>query len=189
MIKWERQPLYFAVIDGDDPKAWKPWENEPQTFGALCDDCQSLIASRPQRDDEPKASFEPLREPLDKILDSKRLHGVVGAIIDANQDPDDREFYEEKMDALERLCKTMRHTSDPEQLLIKNKISAFEIWFFINNKEIENWSRWDTRARDIVKRCFGEHPRVEWVWEGALFPQQARRFLNDSRYSMLWGRG
>lgn len=188
MINWERQPLYFAVIDGNDPRNWRPWEDEPQTFQSMCEDCQALISSLPLNDAEPKVSFEPLTEPLEQILASKRLHRVVGAIIDAKQDPNDLAFYEAKMAALERLCRAMVLASEPEQLLVKKAIDWFEIWFFIEGRGLEEWAHWKTRAIDIVNRCFGERPRVEWVGGSMLFPQQARRFLSDSRFSLLWGK-
>lgn len=188
MIEWKSQPLYFAVIDGDNPKAWKPWESEAQDFGTLIENCQDMISKRPIKENEPKALFKPLAEPLAEILDSERLHGVVGAIIDGKDKPEDLEFRERQMEALEQLCTTMRHSSDLEKLMIKQSVDWFEIWFFIEGDDLDKWSQWATRANDIVRRCFDERPRIEYIWSGALFPQQARRFLTDSRYSMLWGK-
>jgi hypothetical protein len=73
-------------------------------------------------------------------------------------------------------------------MLIENAIKAFEVWFFVDNIEIEAWHNWELQTRDIVNRCFNKQPHIDWIPTGALFPFAARRYLNECRYNMLWGK-
>lgn len=182
------QTFYFAVIDGADPKSWPPFDGEDKTFEVLRQECMTSLSLRIANEEDPRVAFDPMLEPIEKLLKSARLHGIVGVLIQASADPVDLVFYEEKMTNLEKLCARIRASATPECLLL-NKVGQFEIWFLTTATDIERWAPWETRANDIVKRAFGHLPRIDYLPTGSLFPQLARRFLNKTRYAMLWGRG
>jgi len=182
------QTFRFAVLDGPDPKGWLPFGGAGKTFEVLREECLAYLSSGSASEEPPRVAFNPMLETMAELLESDRLHGVVGAIIQADVDPTDILFYDEKMTCLQKLCERIRASANPELSLL-NKVERFEIWFVINGTDSDKWERWANRARDIIKVMFNHHPRIDYLPTASWFPHMARRFLSESRYVMLRGKG
>ncbi|HEY0310991.1 MAG TPA: hypothetical protein VGC56_00700 [Allosphingosinicella sp.] len=182
------QTFYFAVLDGEEPAAWQPWYGEPTTLAEACRQLDELLSNLGLKEAEPKASFQAIIRPVASILQSQRLHSVVGAIVDASADPDDASFYRKKMQELEQLCIRILGAAKRDDLLIR-KVEQFEIWFLTHGIQIEGLAPWVSDARKTIFNAFREQPRIEYIPTGNLFPQEARRFLSHCRYFMAWGKG
>jgi hypothetical protein len=185
VITSKKQKLFFAVLDGPDPRAWKPWDSagDETAFGKIYDDCAGLIEPPPGKEREgiQSASFEIMLGSVKDILDAGHLQSVVGVILDATKDPTNERFYETKLEQLEALCRHINKDRQAEDWLI-NRLRHFELWFVVSSDDSNRWARWEKRARELVDNILDDRTGVDFFSTGSVFHSRARAYLKDSRY-------
>src|SRR5258706_11947096 len=113
----KRQPehtsLFFAVLDGDDPRVWKLFGKEFPELMLVARQAAEPYAVPRSLLDQFTIDIQPLLVGPEALLVQKHLDTVVGMIIDAAPKeslPED--FFAKKLDTLRALCRKMGKDSN-----------------------------------------------------------------------------
>jgi hypothetical protein len=178
-------PLLFAVLDGEDPNTWKPFDNK--LFPELMADAQKGAMPYGVRDSllqRYRVEIQPLLVGREALLEDNNLDKIVGVIIDAlpSDMADEEDFFQRQLDSLLDLYRSQ--VVDGGSPLFKQ--FGYEIWFVtkdIKSPEIKKFVQSVRNA--IAARLKGAAEiRCQYIIQEYLLSHQLNSYLGDAYYTL-----
>ena len=179
----EYTKLFVAVIDGEDPKVWRPFK---KTFPELAAD--AFRTSPYGVDDDLIARFKVeleaiLLSPAD-LLRERHLDKIVGVVIDAlKQDSADDDFFDRKLGTLRALC---REQATFEKPLFSR--FGYRVWFVANDPTAVPFRRFVFQVREaFAARMKGAPVDFQFINEEHMLASTVGAYLSHAYHVLEFG--
>jgi hypothetical protein len=121
----EDMPLFFAILDGPDPKAWPVYD---KTFPKVMEKAVQPHAVSDDLIDDYRVHIEPIWSNPKELLREKRLDQVAGIIIEALPKPNFEQDLEQKLKMLRTHIRRIKlKTKSNGEAVFKR--FGYSIWF------------------------------------------------------------
>ena len=120
--------LFFAILDGSDPKTWKLYgEKFPDFMRECCKTAQPDDISTALRQ-KYRVEVEPIYSGPEALLREKALEDVVGVIIDAFPKAEQQTDYDQKVELLRSHVQSLQRQNRDNDDALFNRFS-YSVWF------------------------------------------------------------